>query len=1235
MKLYLLVAAMLLAFTAGSSAQPAVPESPSIWREVTGVTNSVFVGGVGSSPVHTRPHVPAFRTSADGRVGLRVKGSAEFCLMMPEKLTNYALLNPASSYIMSATNYKFLDGYSTSAAHATNFFTNAVGQGNISHCALYDPTPAMNTAGEITNPTAVNGEDVYNLKVLVIYSYASAPARVQIFVTPVQVVVTNAKASNAFIRSITKTGPTVGGPVFTFGDEMFEPVIVGDGRLLVLRVSGAQLPWTDPDTGLPKAAQGTDIAYCYYVDDGTTNTLPANPTKWTNIIPITHAPYDSRINAKFGFAMAPFRDAEGSLIPDGEDLGGTYPWMDRQAKNLFFTAVGDTLHYKIVNGGVTNWDNGRYPQRGTLDETPNYDPALGEDGGNTRGVCFAGLWSHGKIVMIDNLNNDMDYAVWDATFPSGSQRMVELFQPNSGPTGIESGELRLGAGRANNRLPPGDNINTTILDSLENIFNYKPYAVPLTIRDVVWPLSNGKQSDDLVFDDYVDPDAFIVASMAGLVTFDFTATNTTTRKLLIYHSGWNNTTHAFSQPVRLQNAATTTTNRWIVPKHGLMIGNGRLEPVAAGGVYGKGYWMDGSIGLQFSVTNQPQNISTNNWYVGLFVDCRFTNDTTERLLLTFPDRTAISLNGRNQIFYRDANGEVLNKISLPLPKTNAPPTALDDLLPDTGWAHLAFQVRKAGTEVDFYLDGLLYNRWRDLYSSLFQMTPGNLTLGQTNATLTNAFRGWVDDFKVLAHAVDFETACNHAGGTLIGLPAAYAGEWKTNFASRFPTWAHQEISQTLTNNGKTNYPLYASYHDYRTDKGVHRGNIPAGTVSLRQNIHFPEGPLFHNAPRPHSAANTFCTTCHHSSADGGLDLTAITLDSSLTAVQDDRRQPMQPFRRVFGRIPAGLVPTTGLPTVVTNLPAAGKVIDEWTMPVSNAVPVVKSITLVDASTRLDLMQLTNGAVVDPARLGTSNLTFRANLDSAQGSVTLKYDNYANKTKSRPPYTAFGNTNSPYVGSNLVVGAHTIKAWPQSGATSSVSFTVTGSVARVVAGYSNDFKSFSPAPGWSYEWNAAGSITNRANYRFLNWSPVLNLYSANGTPFRPDTNSLFDYGRLTATTANPGQQASLAGGIDRYAIAAYQAKCPGYYGLTNSFVTDIDTSGNGGQILIYTDTAGGYVQKTNLLYAAGTTVNFNLNVGYLQTGDTIYVCFGPNGNDGSDAFNLDFNIMFKETGNPLP
>ena len=47
---------------------------------------------------------------------------------------------------------------------------------------------------------------------------------------------------------------------------------------------------------------------------------------------------------RFGIAAYPFRDVEGNEIPDGDDIMATYPWMNREGNNLFFTTVHATLH---------------------------------------------------------------------------------------------------------------------------------------------------------------------------------------------------------------------------------------------------------------------------------------------------------------------------------------------------------------------------------------------------------------------------------------------------------------------------------------------------------------------------------------------------------------------------------------------------------------------------------------------------------------------------------------------------------------------------------------------------------------------------------------------------------------------------------------------------------------------------------------------------------------------------
>jgi len=1227
----LLVASLLPTFI---HAQQAVPESPAIWREVTGVvfTDPATLAG----PVFTHPHMPAFRTTADGRIGLPVEGGSmvgslpAFTLFIPEKMTTAFPLNAPGSFVMTketptGSSFARLNVANAYAAAPLNSQDYTDGTRGVSHACLWDPG---------SNPQVVNGEDVYNIKVMVTSNAGTSPAnRTQFFVTPIRITVSNPKTTSAAIRLVEKTGPTVAGPIFPFQSSAFEPVVVGDGRLLVVRVGSPSMTWTNPNTGLAgsTSGHGCDIVYSYYESGD-----QADASQWTNLIPISFAPSDTRINTKFGFAMAPFRDPEGTLIPPGEDIAASYPWIDRDAKNLFCETLFDKLHF-LANG---TYNNGRYPQQPNTNEPADY--AQGEDGGKHQGVSIIGLWTHGKVVMIDNLNNATDYAVGqgDSSVTGGTStgpqhRLVSLFLPNSGPVGNESGQLLLGYGRATKRMPAGENDNGNIIDSIENLFNYRKEAFPLTRRDVVWPMSNGQQSDEIAFDDYLDPDAFIVANMAGLLTFPSGAGSSSGGNSFTHHSGWSTSTNTFVNPIKLQNAATSTTDRWIVPKHGLVVGPGRLEPAASGGVHGKGFSMNGDIGLRFSVVAQPQPVATKDWYVGLFVDCRFANDTTQRRLLSFPDGTSIFLYGRSQVHYLNAAGEIVHRVTLPPAIAGTHP--LDDLLPDTGWAHLGFQIRQAGTQVDLHLNGLPLNRWTDAYQALFQFTPGDFTVGKLTTSTIPGFSGWIDDVKVFAHAMDFESACNHANGSLIGLPSAYVAEWKTKFASRFPAWTHTQITMALRDSGETTYPLYANFYDYRADKGAHRDNLPAGTVALRQSIHFPEGPLFFNRPRPDSVTNAFCVSCHHETALGGLDLAALDLDGSFNASNDPRRQPMQPPARLFGRIPAGLVNGTGLPASTTDLPAGGQLIDEWNLGAFPGTTAVQSVTVVDATTHRDLMTLTNGAVVDPARLGTTNLTFRANLNSAQGSVILQYDTGLAVTKTRPPYTAFGTDSTPYTGATLVPGARSLKTTPQFGSLSTLNFTVAGGSARVIADYRDDFQAGTPKAGWSYLWNALGSVTDPANYRTLPWSPTIQRYSVNGFPVIPDnTSTLFPYGGFHSTGGHPGRGTAQGAGVDRFPIAAYTAKLAGYYALSSGFVQALSASGNGGQLLIHTETAGGatFTQKYSALYAAATSHPFSLNVGYLDAGDTIYVAVGPNTTDGNDSFSLDFSVLFHETANPL-
>jgi hypothetical protein len=227
-----------------------------------------------------------------------------------------------------------------------------------------------------------------------------------------------------------------------------------------------------------------------------------------------------------------------------------------------------------------------------------------------------------------------------------------------------------------------------------------------------------------------------------------------------------------------------------------------------------------------------------------------------------------------------------------------------------------------------------------------------------------------------------------------------------------------------------------------------------------------------------------------------------------------------------------------------------------------------------------------------------------------------------------------NPNSTQV---MSAGAHTIKATPAGGAQVSLAFTV-ASGTRVIADYRDDFKPTAPLPAWSYWWNATGTVTNPDNFRSLNWSISSSRYMLNGLTY-PATGTDCNYGALNGTGGHPGKGSTqqTAGLPDRFVLAAYTVKLAGYYGINSSFVT-VSTAVSGGvQLVVYKDIISGTVFTNTFTNtcAGGATLNFNHNLGLLQVGDQIYVGIGPNTNDGSDSFSLDYSIVFNPTANPVP
>jgi uncharacterized protein YaiE (UPF0345 family) len=141
--------------------------------------------------------------------------------------------------------------------------------------------------------------------------------------------------------------------------------------------------------------------------------------------------------------------------------------------------------------------------------------------------------------------------------------------------------------------------------------------------------------------------------------------------------------------------------------------------------------------------------------------------------------------------------------------------------------------------------------------------------------------------------------------------------------------------------------------------------------------------------------------------------------------------------------------------VVTDNLDAVSVADNVTVVVNPAPPAgqsVVSFTLINATTDVDLLTITNGAVLNIAALGTNNLNIRANTNPATvGSVSFTLTGAApsSRTETVAPYALFGDNSGDYTNWALAVGSYTLTATPHTGSGGSgtagqpltISFTV--------------------------------------------------------------------------------------------------------------------------------------------------------------------------------------------------
>ncbi len=200
---------------------------------------------------------------------------------------------------------------------------------------------------------------------------------------------------------------------------------------------------------------------------------------------------------------------------------------------------------------------------------------------------------------------------------------------------------------------------------------------------------------------------------------------------------------------------------------------------------------------------------------------------------------------------------------------------------------------------------------------------------------------------------------------------------------------------------------------------------------------------------------------------------------------------------------------------------------------------------------------------------------------------------------------------------------------------------------VIAGYRADFQAgtnqsqladFSSTTGWRYMWNAptdwdgsnsldatTGPLGVAADYRLLKWHDGANSrWCADG-----DNDNLNgkpgNYVRLTDIGGHPGRGATQDEGItnslDRAAIAAYTVSETGCYAIADSYLTRIAAGDTIAATVYVEDSLIGSVTL-----GGGVTGSFDMKLGQVNAGESIYVAAVPDGHDGSDSFQWDFTIL---------
>lgn len=288
------------------------------------------------------------------------------------------------------------------------------------------------------------------------------------------------------------------------------------------------------------------------------------------------------------------------------------------------------------------------------------------------------------------------------------------------------------------------------------------------------------------------------------------------------------------------------------------------------------------------------------WYSSLWIHPYEL--TSRRLLKVFPDKTHVFVS-RSFVTIKKEQEEIVFHL----------PRSLR--IVSNRWTHLAFQFYNKRRTITFFLNGV-YMGWQRTMKPFMQMHPGEVLVGK-NASWprTAAFKGWVDEFKLIAENFNDlpEYACNQAHGSLYGVNARYARAYERLGAYPDDTPRYYRIY--IVNNKLSKLYSYRRFGCEQNIQPLDSRKKPRATWCVGRENKFKtcmgedivagaHGELFSDQPRPDQTNNKFCLYCHSNDSElDGMDVDRSLSESGVDAPYDPRRQPSQAPMIMNGSLP--------------------------------------------------------------------------------------------------------------------------------------------------------------------------------------------------------------------------------------------------------------------------------------------------------------------------------------------